>query len=128
MKNNNEFNSFMIKSFRTDDESVIKGTKKIRYHYTSPSAFLSIIDKRQIRFTDIRYLNVRCFPRPSVGVRGLRGSGIAGCRLYWRYGMPSPRRYGTARWPARPRSAGLLPKRGHALHPSAGLHGVCSLI
>lgn len=57
MKNNNEFNSFMIKSFRTDDESVIKGTKKIRYHYTSPSAFLSIIDKRQIRFTDIRYLN-----------------------------------------------------------------------
>lgn len=57
MKNNNEFNSFMIKSFRTDDESVIKGTKKIRYYYTSPSAFLSIIDKRQIRFTDIRYLN-----------------------------------------------------------------------
>lgn len=57
MKNNNEFN-FKIKSFRTDDESVIKGTKKIRYHYTSPSAFLSIIDKRQIRFfTDIRYLN-----------------------------------------------------------------------
>lgn len=36
-----------------------KGQEDIIYHYTSPDAFLSIIQHQTIRFTDIRYLNDR---------------------------------------------------------------------
>lgn len=57
MKDDNNFNSFLIKSFKTDDKTVVDNTKKIRYHYTSPDAFLSIVKDQRVRFTDIRYLN-----------------------------------------------------------------------
>lgn len=58
-----EFNSFLIKRIMptNQDFSVIGGKEKegIIYHYTSPEAFLSIVQHQEIRFTDIRYLNDR---------------------------------------------------------------------
>ena len=58
-----EFNSFLIKRIMPTNQgfSVIGGKEKedIIYHYTSPEAFLSIIQHQEIRFTDIRYLNDR---------------------------------------------------------------------
>lgn len=56
MNNDSTFTSPLIKSFQTDDK-IENNTKKIRYHYTSPSAFLSIIENQRVHFTDIRYLN-----------------------------------------------------------------------
>ena len=50
------FNSFLIKSF-SSGQQIEKGKEKIVYHYTSPNAFLSIVQNQKIRFTDIRYLN-----------------------------------------------------------------------
>ena len=50
------FNSFLIKSF-SSGQQIEKGKESIVYHYTSPNAFLSIIQNQKIRFTDIRYLN-----------------------------------------------------------------------
>lgn len=57
-----EFNSFLIKSIMPTEQgiSVVGDSKEqedIVYHYTSPDAFLSIIQNQAIRFTDIRYLN-----------------------------------------------------------------------
>lgn len=59
-----EFNSFLIKSaMPTSQGFKVAGSNKeqedIVYHYTSPDAFLSIIQNQAIRFTDIRYLNDR---------------------------------------------------------------------
>ena len=59
-----EFNSFLIKSaMPTSQGFKVAGSNKeqedIVYHYTSPDAFLSIIQNQTIRFTDIRYLNDR---------------------------------------------------------------------
>lgn len=56
-----EFNSFLIRKIMPTKQgfSVIGGQEKedIIYHYTSPEAFLSIVQHQEIRFTDIRYLN-----------------------------------------------------------------------
>ena len=59
-----DFNSFLIKSaMPTNQGFSLAGSSKeledIAYHYTSPDAFLSIIQHQAIRFTDIRYLNDR---------------------------------------------------------------------
>lgn len=51
-----EFNSLAIQRFRTNDDSIIKD-EGIKYHYTSPDAFLSIVNNKSLRFTDIRYMN-----------------------------------------------------------------------
>jgi|GEM_PF-357210 hypothetical protein len=62
MKNSNErftYNSFAIQSFSSGQLYYNKGEKDITYHYTSPDAFLSIVQNHTIRFTDIRYLNDR---------------------------------------------------------------------
>ena len=60
MKNNDiKFNSFQIKSFSPGMLSSFDGKEGIVYHYTSPDAFLSIIQYQTLRFTDIRYLNDR---------------------------------------------------------------------
>lgn len=51
------FQSHNIKGFSSEsnfDESV---NKKIVYHYTSPKAFLSILENKQVWFTDVRYMN-----------------------------------------------------------------------
>ncbi len=60
LKDQDGFNSFAIKYFRTDDK--LSGTRLIRYHYTSAQAFMSILkpqkdDTAYLRFTDIRYMN-----------------------------------------------------------------------
>lgn len=59
-----DFNSFLIKSALPVNQGfsvagVTKDQEDIVYHYTSPDAFLSIIQHQAIRFTDIRYLNDR---------------------------------------------------------------------
>ena len=62
MKNSNErstYNSFAIQSFSSGQLNYSEGEKDITYHYTSPDAFLSIVQNHTIRFTDIRYLNDR---------------------------------------------------------------------
>lgn len=51
------FNSFLIKSFQPGISEVDEIKKLTTYHYTSPNAFLSIMETQSIRFTDIRYLN-----------------------------------------------------------------------
>lgn len=61
---NYNFNSFLIKSAMPINQGLTSagGSKEqedIVYHYTSPDAFLSIIQHQAIRFTDIRYLNDR---------------------------------------------------------------------
>ena len=51
------FQSHNIKGFSSEsnfDESI---NKKIVYHYTSPKAFLSILENKQVWFTDVRYMN-----------------------------------------------------------------------
>lgn len=57
-----DFNSFLIKSIHSTSQgfSTVGGDNEqedIVYHYTSPDAFLSIIQNQAVRFTDIRYLN-----------------------------------------------------------------------
>ena len=57
-----DFNSFLIKSVHSTSQgfSTVGGDNEqedIVYHYTSPDAFLSIIQNQAVRFTDIRYLN-----------------------------------------------------------------------
>ena len=60
MKDNEiKFNSFLIKSFSSDMSSSSDVNEKVVYHYTSPDAFLSIMQYQTLRFTDIRYLNDR---------------------------------------------------------------------
>lgn len=59
-----EFNSFLIKSAMPTNQGLAMAGSNIEqedvvYHYTSPDAFLSIIQHQTIRFTDIRYLNDR---------------------------------------------------------------------
>lgn len=51
------FHSPLIKSFSSRNNEEDDFLNKIVYHYTSPSAFLSIIQSQTLRFTDIRYLN-----------------------------------------------------------------------
>ena len=53
------FNSPLIKSFLPSNNAQdrVENEKIITYHYTSPEAFLSIIQDSAVRFTDIRYLN-----------------------------------------------------------------------
>ena len=55
-----EFNSFLIKSAMPTNQGFAMAGSNIEqedivYHYTSPDAFLSIIQHQTIRFTDIRY-------------------------------------------------------------------------
>jgi len=55
---NYKFNSLMINSFRPSDQTMEVGKNaSLKYHYTSPEAFLSILKNRCVYFTDIRYLN-----------------------------------------------------------------------
>ena len=54
-----KFNSFLIKSFSSDTPSPSDVNENVVYHYTSPDAFLSIMQHQTLRFTDIRYLNDR---------------------------------------------------------------------
>lgn len=51
------FNSPLIKHFLPSSTEKLENADEIVYHYTSPEAFLSIIQNQAIRFTDIRYLN-----------------------------------------------------------------------
>lgn len=52
-----KFNSILIKQFNVNDEDFFKKSNKVKYHYTSPDAFLSIIKNKVLRFTDIRFMN-----------------------------------------------------------------------
>lgn len=52
------FNSLSINKFTTGGEFNYSNDG-LKYHYTSPEAFLSIISNSSIRFTDIKYLNDR---------------------------------------------------------------------
>lgn len=55
---NYKFNSLMINSFRPSEQMVEVGkNESLKYHYTSPEAFLSILKNKCVYFTDIRYLN-----------------------------------------------------------------------
>lgn len=52
------FNSMLINSFQSDDVSVVsKPGETLKYHYTSPEAFCSILKNKQVYFTDIRFMN-----------------------------------------------------------------------
>lgn len=52
-----EFNSLFIQSFKPEDFLSLSIKEGIKHHYTSPEAFLSIIQEKKIRFTDYRYMN-----------------------------------------------------------------------
>lgn len=52
------FNSILINSFQSDDVSIVlKSDETLKYHYTSPDAFCSILKNKQVYFTDIRFMN-----------------------------------------------------------------------
>lgn len=51
------FNSILIKSFRSNDEVVIKKGESLKYHYTSPEGLLSIVNNGRLQLTDINYFN-----------------------------------------------------------------------
>ena len=51
------YNSFLIKTFDSNDSKSEIASDGLVYHYTSPEAFLSIIKSGKVRFTDVRYLN-----------------------------------------------------------------------
>ena len=51
------FNSLLINTFKPGSEENPKEKNKLKYHYTSPNALLSILINQQIYFTDIRFLN-----------------------------------------------------------------------
>ena len=51
------FNSKLIKSFSLLSKPNLGKENTMRYHYTSPEAFLSIIRSKQIRFSDVRFMN-----------------------------------------------------------------------
>ena len=51
------FNSLLINTFKPGSEENPKEKNKLKYHYTSPNALLSILKNQQIYFTDIRFLN-----------------------------------------------------------------------
>lgn len=46
MYNNSFFNSFFIKCFKPGDEEIDKNGDTLKYHYTSPNSFLSIIKNK----------------------------------------------------------------------------------
>ncbi len=53
-----KYNSILINAFRPSEGRIItKGKESLKYHYTSPEAFLNILKHRSVYFTDIRYLN-----------------------------------------------------------------------
>lgn len=57
MKNNGPgLKSLAIQCFQVNDNLLIEDDG-VKYHYTSPEAFLSIINNKSLRFTDIRYMN-----------------------------------------------------------------------
>ena len=62
MYDNSLFNSFFIKCFKPGDEEIDKNGDTLKYHYTSPNSFLSIIKSKELYFTDIRYLNDKSEP------------------------------------------------------------------
>lgn len=62
MYDNSLFNSFFIKCFKPGDEEIDKNGDTLKYHYTSPNSFLSIIKNKELYFTDIRYLNDKSEP------------------------------------------------------------------
>lgn len=51
------FNSKLIKSFSSLSIPDLGSDSINRYHYTSPDAFLSIIQSKKIRFSDVRFMN-----------------------------------------------------------------------
>lgn len=51
------FNSLLIHSFKPGDKIIKSDKDNIKYHYTSPNAFLSILKNKAAYFTDIRYMN-----------------------------------------------------------------------
>lgn len=52
-----KFNSIMINSFRPGVGNPIFDRDGLKYHYTSPEAFLNILRNKCVYFTDIRFLN-----------------------------------------------------------------------
>ena len=50
------FNSRFIQEF-TPDSMAGATESTIVYHYTSPEAFLSIVQGKSVRFSDLRYMN-----------------------------------------------------------------------
>ena len=55
--NGYRFNSLLINVFKPGFENVHKDKKKLKHHYTSPDALLSILKNQVIFFTDIRFMN-----------------------------------------------------------------------
>lgn len=47
------FNSILINTFEPGSERNSKEKKKLKYHYTSPDALLSILQNQVIFFTDV---------------------------------------------------------------------------
>ncbi len=57
MKKTKKFNSILIHSFSPGQNKEVNDKDGLKYHYTSPSGLLSIINNGNLYFTDIRYLN-----------------------------------------------------------------------
>lgn len=53
----NPFQSHNIKGFSSKSNFDEVVNEKIVYHYTSSDAFVSILKSKQVRFTDVRYMN-----------------------------------------------------------------------
>lgn len=53
----NHFNSKSIIPFPEEGANPLGKNRCMGYHYTSPAAFLSIIENKEIRFSDVRYMN-----------------------------------------------------------------------
>ena len=53
----NQFNSLLINTFEPGVEGKFKDRNRLKYHYTSPEALLSILQNNEVFFTDIRFLN-----------------------------------------------------------------------
>lgn len=56
MESSQKIKSSLIREFRPGDKTDLSDNTYV-YHYTSPEAFLSIIQNGSIRFSDVRYMN-----------------------------------------------------------------------
>lgn len=57
MRNDDIFLSGAIKAFKPNAALDLDESGNVKYHYTSPGAFLSIIKNKKLRFSDIRFMN-----------------------------------------------------------------------
>lgn len=57
LSSNMHYMTSLIKAFSESTDDDLKKNGGTMYHYTSPSAFLSIIKNKQIRFSDVRFMN-----------------------------------------------------------------------